>query len=131
MARSIEICIVDDEQIVCERLQPVLEKNGFLVESFTDSKAAMARLSEKQFDILITDLKMAHPDGIELLRYARQRFAEIRVVIITGFATVETARQAMKGGAVDFIAKPFRLSHLRDLTLKIAREIQNSSDSSQ
>jgi len=131
MARPIEICIVDDEQIVCERLQPVLEKNGFLVESFTDSKAAMARLSEKQFDILITDLKMAHPDGIELLRHARQCFPEIRVVIITGFATAETARQAMKGGAVDFIAKPFRLSHLRDLTLKIAREIQDSSGSSQ
>jgi len=131
MARPIEICIVDDEQIVCERLQPVLEKNGFLVESFTDSKAAMARLSEKQFDILITDLKMAHPDGIELLRHARQCFPEIRVVIITGFATAETARQAMKGGAVDFIAKPFRLSHLRDLTLKIAKEIQDSSGSSQ
>jgi len=109
----------------------VLEKNGFLVESFTDSTAAMARLSEKAFNILITDLKMAPPDGIELLKYARQRLPEIRVVIITGFATAETARQAMKGGAVDFIAKPFRLSHLRDLVLKIAREIQDGPDSSQ
>jgi DNA-binding NtrC family response regulator len=130
MGGPIEICIVDDEQIVCERLQPVLEKNGFLVESFTDSKAAMERLSGKKFDILISDLKMAHPDGIELLEYACQRFPEIRVVIITGFATVETARQAMKGGAVDFIAKPFRLSHLRDLMLKIAGEIRAGSDSS-
>ena len=130
MVGPIEICIVDDEQIVCERLQPVLEKNGFLVESFTDSKAALERLSEKKFDILITDLKMAHPDGIALLEYARQQFPEIRVVIITGFATVETARQAMKGGAVDFIAKPFRLSHLRDLMLKIAEEVQDGPDSS-
>lgn len=129
MAAPVEICIVDDEQIVCERLQPVLERNGFLVESFTDSKAAMERLSEKKFDILITDLKMAHPDGIELLEFARQRFAEIRVVIITGFPTVETARQAMKGGAVDFIAKPFRLSQVRDLMLKIAKEIRQGSDS--
>ena len=129
-ATPVEVCIVDDEQIVCERLQPVLEKNGFSVESFTDSKGAMDRLSEKKFDILVTDLKMAHPDGIELLRHARQQSAEIRV-IITGFATVETARQAMKGGAVDFIAKPFRLSHLRDLTLKIAEEIRQGPDSSQ
>jgi DNA-binding NtrC family response regulator len=129
MAGPLEICIVDDEQIVCERLQPVLERNGFAVESFTDSKAAMDRLSEKRFDILITDLKMAHPDGIELLRYAREHSPETRVIIITGFATVETARQAMKGGAVDFIAKPFRLSHLRDLVLKIAEEMQGSSDS--
>ena len=50
MAGPLRICIVDDEQIVCERLQPVLENNGFLVESFTDSKPAMERLSEKPFD---------------------------------------------------------------------------------
>jgi len=131
MARPLEVCIVDDEQIVCERLQPVLEKNGFLVETFTDSQSAMDRLAEKKFDILITDLKMAHPDGIELLKYARQRFPDIRVVVITGFATVETARQAMKSGAVDFIAKPFRLSHLRDLMLKIAKETQDNADPSQ
>jgi DNA-binding NtrC family response regulator len=131
MARPVEICIVDDERIVCQRLQPVFEKSGFLVEAFTDSKAAMERLSEKPFDILITDLKMAHPDGIELLRFARERFPEIRVVVITGFATTETALEAMKGGAVDFIAKPFRLSHLRDLVLKIAGTIQNRPDNSQ
>jgi len=130
MAGHVEICIVDDEQIVCERLQPVLEKNGFLVESFTDSQAARERLSQKKFDILITDLKMAPPNGIELLEYARTRLPEIRVVVITGFATAETARQAMKGGAVDFIAKPFRLSHLRDLVLKIARETPNAPNDS-
>jgi len=126
MARPIEICVVDDEQIVCDRLQPVLEKNGFQVESFINSKSAMDRLLEKKFDILITDLKMAHPDGLELLKFARERFPEIRVVIITGYATVDTAREAMKGGAVDFLAKPFRLSHLRDLMIKIAGEIQNT-----
>jgi DNA-binding NtrC family response regulator len=125
--RPIEMCIVDDERIVCERLQPVFEKNGFLVESFTDSRAARERLAQKRFDILITDLKMAHPDGIELLHFARQQFAGIRVVIITGFATAETARRAMKGGAVDFIVKPFRLSHLRDLVQRIAQEIREDS----
>lgn len=127
MARPIEICVVDDEQIVCDRLQPMFEKNGFPVESFTDSQSAMERLGEKKFDILITDLKMAGPDGLELLSCARERFPDIRVIIITGFATVDTAREAMKGGAVDFIAKPFRLSHLRDLVLKIAQDIQDSS----
>ena len=127
MVEPIEICVVDDEEIVCERLQSLLEKNGFLVESFTDSKTAKQRLSEKKFDILLTDLKMAHPDVLELLKYARERFSDIRVIIITGFATVETAREALKGGAVDFIAKPFRLSHLRDLVIKIAKEIRGES----
>ena len=124
MSRQIEICIVDDEQIVCERLRPMLEKNGFAVETFTDGASAKARLGEKQFDILITDLKMAKPDGLELLGYARHQYPEIRVVVITGFATVETAREALKGGAADFIAKPFRISHLRELMLQIAKEIQ-------
>ncbi len=122
MGKPIELCIVDDERIVCERLQRVFEKNGLLVESFTDSKAASQRLLQKQFDILITDLKMAPLDGIELLHLARQRCPRIKVVVITAFATVEAARQALKGGAVDFVTKPFRLSYLRDLVLKIAGE---------
>jgi len=128
MDDPIEVLVIDDEQIVCERLQPMLEKSGFLVETFTDSQAAMARLAEKKFDILITDLKMAPPDGTQLLDYAREHAPEMRVVVITGFATAETARQAMKGGAVDFIAKPFRLSYLRDLMLKIASEIRGRSE---
>ncbi len=130
MLRPIELCIVDDERIVCERLRSVFEKNGLLVETFTDSQAAKERLAQKRFDILITDLKMAHPDGIELLSFVRQQAPEIRVVIITGYATVETARQAMQRGAVDFIAKPFRLGQLRDLVLKIAQEIQEIPEQS-
>jgi DNA-binding NtrC family response regulator len=118
------ICIVDDEQIVCERLKPLLEKNGYQVESYIDSKAALERLSEKKFDILITDLKMGKPDGLELLNFTRTHSPKTKVIIITGFATVETAREAMKSGAVDFIAKPFRLSQLRDLIIKISNEIQ-------
>jgi DNA-binding NtrC family response regulator len=128
MADAIDICVVDDEQIVCERLQPMLEKSGFKVETFTDSATALKRLSEKKFDILITDIKMEQPDGIELLRYAKTHSPETRVIIITGFATAETAREAMKSGAVDFIAKPFRLSQLNDLVRSISREIRGVSE---
>jgi DNA-binding NtrC family response regulator len=128
MPDTINICVIDDEQIVCERLQPMLEKSGFRVETFTDSAAALKRLSEKKFDIFITDIKMGQPDGIELLRYAKTHSPETRVIIITGFATAETAREAMKSGAVDFIAKPFRLSQLKDLVLKIAGEIQGGAE---
>lgn len=128
MTKVVKVCIVDDEQIVCERLQPVLEKNGFVVESFTSSRAAMERLAEEAFHILITDLKMAHPDGIELLRYARRQLPEIHVVVITGFATEETAREALQRGAVEFIAKPFRLSYLRDVVLRIAEQIRQEAE---
>jgi DNA-binding NtrC family response regulator len=130
MNKNFEICVVDDEQIVCERLKPLLEKSGYQVETYTDSKSALERLSEKKFDILITDLKMGRPDGLELLNFTRTHSPKTRVIIITGFATVETAREAMKSGAVDFIAKPFRLGQLRDLILKISDEIQKDDNNS-
>ena len=128
MDKNFEICVVDDEQIVCERLKPLLEKSGYQVETYTDSKSALERLSKKKFDILITDLKMGRPDGLELLNFTRTNTPQTRVIIITGFATVETAREAMKGGAVDFIAKPFRLGQLRDLIIKISDEIQKDDN---
>jgi len=124
MERKIEICVVDDEPIVCKRLKPMLEKSGCRVEVFTDSKASLERLTEKKFDILITDLKMKPPNGLDLLHFTRKTYPETRVIIITGFATIETARDALKGGAVDFITKPFHIGHLRDLVLKISSEIQ-------
>jgi len=74
MNKIIEICVVDDEPIVCNRLKPMLEKSGCRVEIFTDSKASLERLSEKKFDILITDLKMKPPDGIELLHFTRSAY---------------------------------------------------------
>ena len=124
MADPLKICVVDDEQIVCERIKPILEKSGFVVETFTESASALKRLSETAFHILITDIKMGQPDGLELLRYTRSHAPSTRVIIITGFATAESAREAMKSGAVDFIAKPFRLSHLTDLVMNLAKEIQ-------
>ena len=127
MTRPMKIGVIDDEMIVCERLRPMLEKNGFHVETFTDSKTALERISEERFNILITDIKMSPPDGIEILNFIRTHYPETRVIVITGFATVETARAAMKGGAVDFIAKPFRMSQLRDLVLKTADEIRGGS----
>jgi len=129
MAEPLRICVVDDEKIVCERLKPILEKGGFSVETYIESALALKRLSETTFDILITDIKMGQPDGIELLRYAKVHSPSIRVIIITGFATAETAREAMKSGAADFIAKPFRLSQLTDLVMQLAQQIRESASS--
>ncbi len=116
-----KVLVLDDEPIVCERLKPALEKLGFEVETFTDSQAAIDRLAEEHFDVLVTDLKMRGPDGLDVLRFAREHAPNTKVVVITGFATVETAREAMRGGAVDFIAKPFKISQLRDLVVKLTR----------
>ena len=113
--------IVDDESIVCERLRPPLERVGLEVETYTDSREAMARLRESHFDVLVTDLKMRKPDGLDMLREVRERSPGTHVFVITGFPTIDAAREAMKGGAVDFIPKPFKISQLRELILQACR----------
>ena len=110
-----EILILDDEPIVGERLKMSLEHAGYTVESFSSSREAIDRLKDKCYDILVTDLKMSGPDGIEVLQIAKQFCPEIKAVVITGFATKETAEKAKKSGAVEFIAKPFKMSQLRNL----------------
>jgi len=90
------ILILDDEPIVCERLKPALEKSGFEVETYTDSQKVIDRLMEEKFDVLVTDLKMQGPDGIDVLRFAQEHAPATKVIIITGFATVDTAREAMR-----------------------------------
>lgn len=124
--RARRVLIVDDEAIVGERLQAPLERVGLDVETFTDSRAAVARLRETHIDVLVTDLKMRKPDGLDLLRLVRESSPRTHVVVITGFPTVEAATEAMKGGAVDFIPKPFKISQLRDLVLEICRRQQAS-----
>ena len=114
-----KIVILDDEPIVCERLKPALEKSGFSVETYTSSQDLIDRLSQEHFDVLVTDLKMRKPDGLDVMRFVQQNHPSTKVIIITGFATVETATEALKGGAVDFIAKPFKISQLKELIIRL------------
>ncbi len=114
------ILIVDDEKIVCERLSAEMERAGYEVEAFTGSSEALQRISEQSFDLIITDIKMRGPSGMDLMRFVTENYPQTKVIMITGFATVEMARQALKGGAVDFIAKPFKMKELRDLVTRLA-----------
>ena len=119
MEPEYSVMILDDEPIVCERLRSTLEKVNLDIETFTNPNEAVKRFGdEKKFHVLITDLKMKELDGIEILKMVQKVSPETKVIIITGFATVEKAREALKIGAYDFIAKPFKLSQLRDLVIK-------------
>jgi DNA-binding NtrC family response regulator len=117
-----KVLLVDDEPIVCERLRPALEKIGFYVESYTDGQKAVDRVMEESFDVLVTDLKMQKPDGLEVMDFVRQHSPGTKVIIITGFATVDTAVETLKSGAADFIAKPFKIRKLCDLIVKLTSE---------
>ncbi len=117
---KLKVMIVDDEPIVGKRLTPTLTKQGFLVESYVDPRKALARLEEEEFDIVVTDLRMEEVDGIGVLEHVMESCPNTRVIFITGYATVEVAREALVKGAFDFIAKPFKPKELRAVINKAA-----------
>jgi DNA-binding NtrC family response regulator len=120
MSEKIKILLLDDEPIVTERLKTSLEKSNYQVDAFTFGRDAINQLKQKKYDILITDLKMSSPDGMEVLRIARQNQPDIKAIVISGFATIKTAEEARKSGAVEFIAKPFKISQLKKMLITIS-----------
>ena len=107
------ILILDDEPIVSKRLKPSLEKNGYEVETFTRSVDALTRIREKDFDIVVTDLKMEGVNGMEFLTEVKRRSPATEVIVITGFASIRNAVGTIKQGAFDFLPKPFSPRELR------------------
>jgi DNA-binding NtrC family response regulator len=113
-----QILILDDEPIVCKRLKPALEKSGYEVETFVNSAEAMLRVEEKEFDIVITDLKMEGLDGMTFLTRVKKRSPLTEVIVITGFATMETAKESYQKGVFDFVAKPFKIGEIQEVVKK-------------
>lgn len=103
----IAILVVDDEAVIREGLQRTLDGERFAVETCRSGHAAIELLQEKEYDIIITDLKMPGMNGIEVLKAVKGLQPDVPVIMITGYATVDTAVEAMKNGAVDYISKPF------------------------
>ena len=116
--RKTSILILDDEPIVSKRLKPSLEKKGYDVETFTESLAAMKRVKEKKFDIVITDLKMEGIDGMQFLTEVKKGSPDTEVIVITGFATMDTAKESFQKGVFDFLAKPFKLGEIAEVIKK-------------
>jgi DNA-binding NtrC family response regulator len=123
MKKNLRIMVIDDENIVGKRLKPALEKNGDIVETFTDARKALERFGEQQFDIVVSDIRMDDIDGLEVLEQVLARSEKTKVIIITGYATVEVAQEALVKGAFDFIAKPFKPNDLRTIIEKAAKEL--------
>ncbi len=120
MRSKIKILLLDDKEIVAERVKSSLENSGYYVNAFISSKDAVNKLKTDKYDILITDLKMSNPDGLEVLQIAKKIHPQIKAVVITGFATKKTAEIAREKGAVEFIAKPFKLSELKKILKDIS-----------
>lgn len=123
MSQTVDVLLLDDEPIVGKRLQPALAKIGCQVEVFQEPLAAVARLKEKDFDIVVTDIRMDEMDGMQILEYVLDKSPRTKVIMITGYAMIAVAREAMEKGAFDFIAKPFQPDDLREVITRAAQDL--------
>ncbi len=104
------LLIVDDEAAQMTALCDTLEDQGYVTTGFTSAKKALTVLRDQEFDLVLTDLMMPEMDGITLLRAAQEIDANLVGIVMTGHGSIDTAVEAMKGGALDYIQKPFKLS---------------------
>jgi DNA-binding NtrC family response regulator len=107
------IMVIDDEKIVGDMAKMALEQEGFIVETFLNGEAALARLKEEKFDVVVTDLKMKGIDGMEVLRTVKRLYPETKVIMITAFANLDAAIEALRGEVHDFFPKPVRINELK------------------
>jgi DNA-binding NtrC family response regulator len=128
MKDKLNVLLVDDEKIVGNRLKPALAKVGCEVEVFEDPKIALNRIGEKEFDIIVTDIMMEGINGIQILEAAMKKSDRTKVIVITGYANVTLAREAMDKGAFDIIEKPFRPSDLRTVVASAAKDLGFEGD---
>lgn len=117
------VLVVDDELFACRTCQDILGKEGHAVEFALSGGEALEVLDRKPFDLVLTDLKMPAMDGIELLGRIKKRSPNVPVIVITGYATVETAVEAMRKGAYDYVSKPFTPDTLR---IVVRKALENS-----
>ncbi len=124
MAKEPLILVVDDEPKICEFLGILLGREGYKTDSACSAADALARTEEKSYDLVLTDLKMPGMDGFELITRLKKARPELPVIMITGYATVETAVQALRYGVDDYVTKPFNIDELRKV---IARSLQSAT----
>jgi len=113
--KNASIIIVDDESMIVEQLKMFLGDLGFQVTGYTDSVQAREVLKKQQFDILMTDLKMPEVSGMDLVKVITDRQLDTRVIIFTGFATTESAIDAIKYGVYRYVSKPYNLAEVKDI----------------
>jgi len=112
------VLIVDDEQIILNIASDVLQGVGYKVDSTPDPQEAIDKLKKSKYDFLLTDIKMPGMDGMTLAKEAQTIDSDIGVLFMTGYASLDTAKEAIKAGAYDYIMKPFELSELRHAMAK-------------
>jgi DNA-binding NtrC family response regulator len=120
-----KILVVEDNEVLRKSVAQALQENHHLVTEVVDGEAALERLQEESYDVVLTDMRMPRKNGLEVLRFAKSINELTVVIVMTAFGTIETAVDAMKHGAYDFIQKPFELE---ELEVKIDRALEYRRD---
>jgi len=123
MDNYVRILVIDDEKIALKNLDHVLKKEGYKVKTTSSGQNALRLLSREDFDVVLTDLKMERVDGMQILKRCRENSPDTEVIMITGYATVETAIEAMKYGAYHYLTKPFKLEEVRKVVKEAAEKV--------
>lgn len=118
------ILIIEDEKEIREGLVELLEDAGFTVDSAENGQQGLGKIGKKDFDVVVTDLIMPVVGGMEVLRETKRIKPHTRVILITAFATVDNAVEAMKAGASDYITKPFRIDEVQTKIRKVLAEAE-------
>ena len=124
MQNHIKILVVDDERIAVKNLEHILKKEGYTVTGTESGSNALKLLEEQQFDVVLTDLRMEKIDGLHILKKCHDLQPDTEVIMITGYATLESAVEAMKKGAFHYIAKPFKLDLVRNVVKEAAEKVR-------
>jgi len=111
------ILVVDDEEVIREFLTEVLSED-FLVSTATDGDEAIEQLSRKQFDLVITDMKMERVQGEEVVKYTKETYPSSEVIVISGYSSLYSVGQTINSGAFAFISKPFSIKELMNTVNK-------------
>ena len=112
------ILVVDDEENVCQSVKKILSRKGYTVAESLTAEDAMKKMNESTYDLVITDLMMPKTSGIELLQIIRDNYPDLEVIMITGYASIESAVKATKLGAAGYLPKPFTPEELNEITEK-------------
>ncbi len=107
------ILVIDDEDSMCNFMEIMLGKEGYEVETTISAKKAINLLKEHNYDLVIADLNMPEMSGIDVLKEVRTFKQEQDLIVVTAYASVDTAIEAMKEGAVDYITKPFKVDEIK------------------
>jgi DNA-binding NtrC family response regulator len=124
MHGTAQILIVDDERIALRNLEHVMKKEGYDVTATQSGANALKILEGRQFDVVLSDLRMEKVDGMQILKKTRELYPDTEVVMITGYATLDSAVETMRHGAFYYIAKPFKLEEVRKVVAEAVHKVR-------